>query len=574
MSEFSSSIVLPHIPGDLTLEQFILSDATHNNGHGSSSRPFRPESAPWLVSDSTGRSMHLEEIRERTTGLANSLHAQFGIREDDVVLIFSSNHIDYPICIWAVHRLCAIISPCNPSSTVPELTHQLSQTHPSLIIAHAAVIDIALASACEIGIPSERVVVLQGEVKSPRDLPTITDLIVQGIHQKSLALGRKLRSGEGRTKVAFFCASSGTTGKPKIVAISHFAAIANVLQIAKLNRVNDETYEERRYQPGDVCLAVVPFYHIYGLVVAIHFVLFSGMTVVVVPKFSFTGMLESIVRHRINQLMLVPPQVALLCKEPIVKQYDLTTVRAVLCGGAPLSAELSQQLINLLPRAHIGQIYGQTESTGVVSMWSTRTKYGFNGGELAPGVVARILKPDGTLAGYNEAGELLLKTPAAALGYFGNEEATNETFVKGWLHTGDRVEINEKNEVVYIDRLKEIMKVRGFQVAPAELEGCMLGSELVADVCVVGVPDSFSGEVPLAFVVPTAAASAMIQQNPDGVSQVKKLIMEYVAKLKSPYKHVRRIEFVNQIQKNPSGKLLRRILRERAKGLVILSPKL
>ncbi|KAJ7497699.1 amp dependent CoA ligase [Mycena latifolia] len=571
MPEFSSSMKLPPIPGDLTLEQFILRDNDENL------RPLRPSSAPWLICDRTGRQVHLDEIRERTTGLANGLHTKFGIGEDDVVLIFSTNHIDYPICIWAVHRLCAVVSPCNPSSTVPELTHQLSQTHPSLIIVHTAGIDVALASAREVGIPPDRIVVLEGEGGSLVDLVTVADLTAQGLRFNSLNVGRKLRSGEGRTKVAFFCASSGTTGKPKIVAISHFAALANVLQIATHNRVNDETYaswEERRYRPGDVCLAVLPFYHIYGLVVAIHFVLFSGMTVVVVPKFNFAEMLESIVRHKINQLMLVPPQVALLCKEPIVQNYDLSTVRTVLCAGAPFSAELNQQLISLLPHAHIGQAYGQTESTGVVSMWSTRNKLGFNGGELAPGVVARIVRSDGTLAGYNQPGELLLKTPAAALGYFGNEDATKETFVEGWLRTGDQVEINENNEIIYIDRLKEIMKVRGFQVAPAELEGCMLGSELVADVCVVGIPDSYSGEVPLAFVVPTAAASAMIQKNPEAVLQIKTSIMDYVAKLKSPYKHVRRIELVESIPKNPSGKLLRRILRERARQLVIASPKL
>ncbi|KAJ7693393.1 amp dependent CoA ligase [Mycena rosella] len=557
MPEFSSSIPLPHIPEDLTLEQFILRDTDDN-------RPLRPDSAPWLVSDETGRSLGLKEIRERTTGLANDLYTQFGIGEGDVVLIFSSNHIDYPICLWAVHQLCAIVSPCNPSSTVPELTHQLLQTNSSLIIAHASVLNVALASAGEVGIPRERVVVLEGDGDSPRGVVTVTQLTAQGL-RLNLGLGRKLCPGEGRTKVAFFCASSGTTGKPKIVAISHFAAIANVLQISTLNRVNEPytSWEDRRYRPGDVCLAVLPFYHPLcdiqrddrGCGPEVH--LYWNASERCPTQNKSADACSSSSRS--------------LCKEPIVQNYDLSTVRAVMCAGAPLSEELNQQLIALLPHAHIGQAYGQTESTGVVSMWSTSTKHGFNGGELAPGVVTRVLKTDGTLAYYNESGEMLLKTPAAALGYFGNVDATKKTFVDGWLHTGDQVEINEKNEVIYIDHLKEIMKVRGFQVAPAELEGCMLGSELVADVCVVGIPDNFSGEVPLAFIVPTATASTMIQKNPD---EVKKLIMDYVAGLKSPYKHVRRIEFVNDIPKNPSGKLLRRILRKRAKQLIFSPAKL
>ncbi|KAJ7105403.1 phenylacetyl-CoA ligase [Mycena crocata] len=572
MPDFSSNLTLPPIPDDLTLEQFILGDASATSG---GNRPLRPESAAWLVSDRTNQKMYLKEIRERTAGLASSLHSQLGIVENNVVLIFSSNHIDYPIIVWAVHRLRAVVSPCNPSSTVPELTHQLSQTRPSLVIAHSDVIDVALRSAYEAGIPLERVIVLEGEGEYPRWLPTIAHLTAQGLHTP-LSLGRKLGPGEGRSKIAFLCASSGTTGKPKIVAISHFAALANVLQMATHNKVNEgyTSWKERRYRPGDVCLAVLPFYHIYGLIVAIHFVLFSGMTIVVVPKFNFKEMLESIVRHKINQLMLVPPQVALLCKEPIVKNYDLSAVQAVLCAGAPLSEGLNQKLINLLPNAHIGQAYGQTESTGTVAMSSIRLKRGFNGGELVPGVVARVVRSDGTLAGYDEPGELLLKTPATASGYFGNEEATTETFVDGWLRTGDLVSINRDNEVIYVDRLKEIMKVRGFQVAPAELEGCLLGHKMVADVCVVGIPDSYSGEVPLAFVVPTAATSATIQTDPDAASQIKTAMMEYVAKLKSPYKHIRRIEFVDEIPKNPSGKILRRILRERARQIVVAPAKL
>ncbi|KAJ7812607.1 phenylacetyl-CoA ligase [Mycena leptocephala] len=560
MPEFSTSRALPRIPDDATVEQFILRD-DHE------SRPVRPDSTPWLVADSTGRKVLLQEIQERTTNLANGLHGRYGI-----VLIFSSNHNDYPICIWAVHRLGAIISPCNPASTVSELTNQLRQTRTALIIAHAHVLDVAFASAREAGITEERVLVLGEDDGGRHEHATVTDLMAHPTAFK-LASVRKLRPGEGRRKIAFLCASSGTTGKPKIVAISHFAVLADVLQIATQNRVNEvyASWEERRYRPGDVCLAVLPFYHIYGLVVAIHFVLFGGMTVVAVPKFNFVEMLESIERHKINQLMLVPPQVVLLCKEPIVRNYDLSSVRVILCAAAPLSTDLNQQLISMFPEAHIGQAYGICDQcTGVVSMWSTRSKRGFNGGELVPGVVARVMKPDGTLCGYNEPGELLLKTPAAALGYFGDEEATKETFVDGWVRTGDQVIINENIEVVYIDRLK----VRGFQVAPAELEGCLLGHEVVADVCVVGIPDSFSGEVPLAFVVPTADALSAFQRDKNALHEAKVSIMEYVARLKSPYKHLQRVEFVEEIPKNPSGKLLRRILRERAKGLVLHPAKL
>ncbi|KAJ7642716.1 amp dependent CoA ligase [Mycena polygramma] len=569
MSAFSTTRTLPPVPDDLTVEQFILRDG------GNETRPARPHSAPWLVADGTGRSLLLPEIQERTSNLANGLHSRFSIGEDDVVLIFSGNHIDYPICIWAVHRLCAIFTPCNPASTVSELTNQLRQTRATLIIANSQVLDVAVASAREAGIPQERVIVLEDVEGQHRGQFTISDLMAQG-RTETPVLGRKLLPGEGRRKIAFLCTSSGTTGKPKIVAISHFAVLASVLQMATHKRVNEAytSWEERRYRPGDVCLALLPFYHIYGLVAVIHFMLFSAQTVVVVPKFDFVGMLESIGRHKINQLMLVPPQVVLLCKEPIVQNYDLSSVRVILCAAAPLSVDLNAQLINLFPKAHIGQAYGSTECTGAVSMWSTRSKRGFNGGELLPNVVARVMKPDGTACGYNEPGEMLIKTPAMALGYFGDEKATKETFVDGWVRSGDQVMINEDHEVIYIDRLKEIMKVRGFQVAPAELEGCLLGHELVADVCVVGMADSFSGEVPVAFVAPTAAALATFQRDANAILKAKASLIEYVAKLKSPYKHLRRVEFVEEIPKSPSGKVLRRIIRERAKQLAVHPAKL
>ncbi|KAJ7654426.1 hypothetical protein DFH06DRAFT_993732, partial [Mycena polygramma] len=508
----------------------------------------------------------------RTMSVSHRIPLSFAISQAiPKVLIFSGNHIDYPICIWAVHRLCAILTPCNPASTVSELTNQLLQTRATLIIANSQVLDVAVASGREAGIPQERVIVLEDVEGQHRGQSTIPDLMAHG-RLTTPVLGRKLLPGEGRRKTAFLCTSSGTTGKPKIVAISHFAVLASVLQMATHKRVNEAytSWEERRYRPGDVCLALLPFYREHS----IHFMLFSAQTVVVVPKFDFVGMLESIGRHKINQLMLVPPQVVLLCKEPIVQNYDLSSVRVILCAAAPLSADLNAQLINLFPKAHIGQAYGSTECTGAVSMWSTRSKRGFNGGELLPDVVARVTKPDGTACGYNEPGEMLIKTPAMALGYLGDEKATKETFVDGWVRSGDQVMINEDHEVIYIDRLKEIMKVRGFQVAPAELEGCLLGHELVADVCVVGMADSFSGEVPVAFVAPTAAALATFQSDANAILKAKTSLIEYVAKLKSPYKHLRRVEFVEQIPKSPSGKVLRRIIRERAKQMVAHPAKL
>jgi len=267
--------------------------------------------------------------------------------------------------------------------------------------------------------------------------------------------------------------------------------------------------------------------------------------------------------------MVVPPQVLLLCKDPVVKQYNLSGIRMLLCAGSALTEELAEQLYKLLPDTEIGQAYGSTEATGVVSIWPVNQKRGVSGGQLIPGTVVRLLKSDGSLAGYNEPGELHAKTPSAAMGYYGNDKATSETFVDGWIYSGDLVMIDQNHEVIFIERLKEIMKVRGFQVSPAELEGCILDHPWVADVGVVGISDEYSGELPIAFIVP----SGNILEKEDA-SKIKASVIEHVARHKAPFKHLARVEFIDAIPKNPSGKLLRRILREKVHILVTRQSRL
>jgi acyl-CoA synthetase (AMP-forming)/AMP-acid ligase II len=226
--------------------------------------------------------------------------------------------------------------------------------------------------------------------------------------------------------------------------------------------------------------------------------------------------------------------------------------------------------MKVIPNAQIGQGYGLTESATSLSMYPVDQKIGIPGsaGQLLPGVVARVVKPDGSLAGFNEPGELRVKTPSLALGYWNDERATKETFVEGWLCTGDEVIIREDKEIFIIDRLKEMMKVRGFQVAPAELEGCILDHRDVADTCVVPILDDYSGEVPLAFVVLRAPAADRVRKDSREADKVKASIIKHVADNKVAYKHLAGgVEFIDVIPKNPSGKLLRRVLRDQARRL-------
>ncbi|KIK54053.1 hypothetical protein GYMLUDRAFT_177879 [Collybiopsis luxurians FD-317 M1] len=545
MFEFSSLTgAAPPIPDNLSLPQFLLQ-------YKHFIRPNRPHNIPWFVNGVNSQKIYEEEIIHRTACLASGLTTVFKLSESN-----------YPICIWAIHRLMGIVSLANPSFTQSELVYQLNQTRPTLIILHSQTVNVARAAAQEMGLCLDRLVILD-QAQSMQSMVSVEDLIKLGL-ACPLFQGRALRIGEGRERIAFLSPSSGTTGVPKIVAISHFAVIANCLQIAAHNKVgqNYTSWNQQRYRPGDVCIAVLPFYHIYGLDVVLNLILFCGMTLVIVPKFQLVPFLESVRQYSVTHLMLVPPQVLLLCKELVVKDYDLSQIRMVLCAGSSLTAELADQLYQLLPSAQIGQAYGSTEATGVVSIWPVNQLHGISGGELIPGTAARLLKSNGSWAGYNEPGELHVKTPSAALGYYGNKEATAETFVDGWIHTGDLVQLDENHEVIYIERLKEIIKVRGFQVAPAELEGCILDHPWVADVGVVGIPNEYSGEVLLAFVVP---APGIVEQV--GIKELKMAVIKHIAINKAPFKHLSAVELTDDIPKNSSGKLLRRLLRTKVPSL-------
>ncbi|KAJ6584758.1 phenylacetyl-CoA ligase [Mycena capillaripes] len=546
MSEIrAASGALPAIPDDLSIPQFQLDHIDPN-------RPTRHADIPCLIDDVSGKKVHFQELRERTQGLANALSSLYSI-----VLLFSRNHVDYPVVIWAVHRCGGIISPANPDFSRPELEFQLKATKATLLITHPDALETSISAAHATGLSPDRILVFDVGDTSPAKFVTVDHLTKRGTQMKALS-ERKLRPGEGRTKLAFLSFSSGTTGTPKAVAIPHIAVIANVLQLAAHSKVNEDyaDWKDRRYRPGDVAIG-----DIYGLVVNLHFLLYCAMTIVVVPKFHFESMLKSIITHRISHLMI----------HPAVKKYDLESViRYIMIGAAPLSDEVNEKLFSLFPDAHIGQGYGMTETCTVTSIWSIDRKRGISGGagRLVPGVIARVVKTDGTLGGYDEVGELVVKAPSNALGYYNNAQATKETFIDGYVRTGDEVKITPDGELWIIDRIKEIMKVRGFQVAPAELEGTLLDHPDVSDACVVGVPDEYSGEVPLAFVVLTVDAAGKVEGNPSALQEIRTSIIKHVAHHKISYKHLAGgVEFLESIPKTPSGKLLRRVLREQAKEL-------
>ncbi|KZT72456.1 acetyl-CoA synthetase-like protein [Daedalea quercina L-15889] len=573
MAEIYGTGELAPIPDDLTIVQFML-DYQH------STRPVPPNHRPWFIEDESGRKVEFDEVKFRTNALANAFHSRWKLREDDVVCIFSPNHIDYPITIWAAFRLGAVITAANPAYTADELVHSLTTTKSKLLVVHPWNLKVALEAAKIAKLPADRVLLLEAlpaTENAGARFATVPQLVTEGAQTKQAFRERKLRKGEGKTKLAFLSFSSGTTGLPKAVRIPHYSLISNVIQIASYTREDTLPPHQRKLRPGDVGTAVLPFYHIYGIVIIMHFKPFYGISVVVTPKFDFLAFLNSIQRHRINFLTVVPPMVVALCKHPAVKKFDLSSIHFIASGAAPLSAELTVQLSKLFPQVQIGQGYGMTETSTVVAFPQREQHICTPGsaGRLLPGVVVKVVRSDGSLAPRGETGEFVVKSPSNALGYLDNEKATKETFKDGWIYTGDEVYINDENELFVVDRIKDLIKVKGFQVAPPELEGHILELKDVSDVCVVGKLDEYSGEVPCAFIVPSADALERLKKDPTEGEKIKAAVIKHVADNKVHFKRLAGgVEFIDVIPRNPSGKVLRRVLRDRLRAQQATKAKL
>ncbi|KAF5382316.1 hypothetical protein D9757_008487 [Collybiopsis confluens] len=581
MNTFQAKETLPEIPDNLSIPQFFLDleGSERLVAKDPDVRGVEPGN-PWLIEDKTGRQIGLDEIKSRTFGLANTLKTRYDIGLDDVVLLFSRNNVDYPIAIWAVHRLGGIISRrrgANPDFQAGELLYQIQISKAQLIIVHPEALETAISAARSAGIPLERILVFNiGSKDTPQGFQSISDAVREGLAQPKQFSEPVI---DARKKLAFLSFSSGTTGKPKAVAIPHYSVIINSIQTAVHNKVFQKyaPWHERRFRPGDVAIAVLPLYHIYGLVLSLHFILYSRMSLVIVERFNFEDMLRSISRYRISHLIASARRTT---NPDVVRKYNLSSVRFIMTGAAPLTNETNEELFRIFPDAHVGQSYGMTETCSGCTLFSIEQRRGISGGSgiLMPGTRARIVKPDGSFGTYDEVGELWVWSPSNALGYYNNEQATKETFIDGqvtslWVRTGDEARIDQNLEVWVTDRIKEIMKVRGFQVAPAELEGCILSHPDVADACVVGIPDDYSGEVPLAFVVLNEAAAKRCETSKEETVNIRSSIQKHVADNKVYYKQLSGgVEFVPSIPKNPSGKLLRRLLREQAKNLVRSRP--
>jgi len=339
--------------------------------------------------------------------------------------------------------------------------------------------------------------------------------------------------------------SSGTTGLAKGVMLTHKNLVANLAQCGPVLDVHH----------GEATLAVLPFFHIYGMQVLMNNLLANGATVITLPRFDFVRALELFQEHRITKFYAVPPMILALAKQPIVDDYDLSSLSLIMSGAAPLGGDLADDAAKRVG-CEVVQGFGMTELSPVSHATLAGQGKAGSSGVTIPNTESRIVDEVGNDVPAGHDGELWVRGPQVMKGYLNNEGATAATIDRdGWLHTGDVGHIDSDGHLFIVDRLKELIKYKGFQVPPAELEGLLVEHPDVSDAAVIGKEDEESGEIPKAFVVRSAGSEISSEE-----------VMAFVAARVSTFKQVREVEFVDSIPKNPSGKILRRLLRDPGNG--------
>ncbi|KXJ88360.1 phenylacetyl-ligase [Microdochium bolleyi] len=557
---------LPFDPPDsITIADFMQSEEYGRHPTSLSRNPF--------TCGVTGRTYSVKDFFARCELLSRSIARRLewspndGTPWDKVIAIFSLNSIDWITLCYATHRLSGIVSPANAAYSAAELEHQLRSSGAKALVTCVPLLDTALQAAHAVGIPDDKIFIfsLPGVEDMPR-FTTVDSLISEAAKLPTLEALRWTR-GQGARQPAFLCYSSGTSGLPKAVMISHRNVIANAMQHAAF----DKPTRDRRGVTTQNTLGPLPLSHIYGLVVVSHTGPYRGDGIIVLPSFDFEQYLGAIQRFKVNQLIVVPPIIIrLLRTQEVCQKYDLSSVRFVYSGAAPLGDETIGDLKKIYPSWTIGQAYGMTETSTVVTSTSEDDVVSRSSGSLIPGAKIKLLTPDGReITEHDRPGELYVQAPSVVLGYLNNEKATSETFVVHddgrWIRTGDEglvtVAPSGNEHVVIVDRIKELIKVKGHQVAPAELEAHLLTHPAVSDCAVIDTPDERAGEVPKAFVVKTPA----YESKPD--AEVAAAIAKHVADHKASYKWLKGgVEFLEAIPKSPSGKILRRLLRDKEKA--------
>ncbi|KAK9059881.1 hypothetical protein SSX86_020585 [Deinandra increscens subsp. villosa] len=489
------------------------------------------------IDASTGQRLTFSDVWRSVESVSSAL-SDFGIRKGDVVLLLSPNSIFFPIVCLSVMSLGAIITTTNPLNTKGEINKQIADSKPVMAFTTSDLVP----KLADSNLP---IVLIGSDADSKLTAKFVSTL---DLMMRKEPNPNRIKERVTQDDTATLLYSSGTTGASKGVISSHRNLIAMVQTV--IGRFQLEDDEEQQ-----TFLCTVPMFHIYGLVAFATGLIASGATVVVLSKFEIHEMLSAIGLYGVTYLPLVPPILVALVNnaEQIRAKYDLRSLKSVLCGGAPLSKESTEGFMEKYPGVTIMQGYGLTESTGIGASTDTAEesrRYG-TAGKLSSNMEARIVDPEtGKALPVNRTGELWLKGPTVMKGYFSNPEATASTLDStGWLRTGDLCYIDEDGFIFVVDRLKELIKYKGYQVPPAELEALLLTHPEIDDCAVIPFPDKDVGQFPMAYVV-----------RKNGSNLTEKGVMDFVSKQVAPYKRIRRVAFIGSVPKNPSGKILRKDL--------------
>ncbi|MGI9623716.1 MAG: AMP-binding protein [Acidimicrobiales bacterium] len=482
---------------------------------------------PAFIEGASGRVLTFAQMSEAIHRFAGGLAAR-GFGTDSTLALVAPNLPEYSIVFHGAAVAGGTVTTVNPTYGPDEIRYQLNDAAASLLVTYPDAVPACIA-ACE--------------------GTGVTDIIVLGEHEDAIAFSELLAAEpieqtpiDVHSKIMVLPYSSGTTGLPKGVMLTHFNLVANLEQCDAMIEYSSEAS----------ALAVLPFFHIYGMQILMNGLLSNGCTVVSMPRFDLVGALELIQTHKITHFFAVPPMILALAKHPVIDNYDLSSLQMVLSGAAPLGSELAEEAAARID-CEVVQAYGMTELSPATHVTPSGGYRPGTVGLTVPNCEIRIVDPEsGEDQGVGAEGELWIRGPNVMVGYLNNAEATAETIdADGWLHTGDVAIIDDDDHVSIVDRVKELIKYKGFQVPPAELEALIITHAAVADVAVIGVPDEEAGELPKAFVVLKPGEEATADQ-----------IMEFVAEDVAGYKKIRLVEFIDEIPKSPSGKILRRFLRD------------
>ncbi|KAJ7553745.1 hypothetical protein O6H91_06G110900 [Diphasiastrum complanatum] len=487
-----------------------------------------------LVDAPTGKTVSFEELEQQVMALAAGL-ASIGVCQGNTVILIAPNSVLYPVVFLSVMAIGAVITTANYVNTPSELERQIKDSEARFVVTTP---------------PLMQKVKQFGLLLVLMDEDGISDYVRVSIDAPIFFLSKLLRLDGSKAPsvrihqedTAALLYSSGTTGVSKGVIVSHKNLISSAMVM----------FLPPPPAPDEVILCVLPMFHAYGFCSVVCANLCKARTVVVMPQYNFESMLAAVGRYRVTVLPVVPPIVIQLVKRKPGSEYDWSSLREVGSGAAPLGKELSEAFLKMYPGVQLKQGYGLTESSGgaVITHRGEPMCIG-SCGKLVSNVKAKIVDVDsGRCLPPYEKGEIWLNGPCITKGYVKNFEATTATIdADGWLHTGDLGFFDKEGHLFVVDRLKELIKYKSFQVAPAELEAVLVSHPEIIDAAVIPRPDEEAGEVPMALVV----------RSPGSTLNEEK-VKDFVAAQVSPYKRVRQVAFTNVIPKSASGKILRKEL--------------